>query len=319
MDFIEGGFFLVSRKIINSGIMDKPPDYLKVWLYLLAKAHHSPKNNLKRGQGFTSIPELIDLLSYKVGYRTVTPSKKKVWGIIEWLRNPNEGNGEGNNEGNAKEPMIETTKVTHGFVYTICNYNVYQEPKNYERNNEGNNEGNYEGNSEGNAKDTNKYKNDKNDKNEKNDKKERIIESNNHVSKMDTRCTQNVSIDNHHSMIKYDADHQYYKIAIFIRQKILLINDKAKVPKDDPSSMSKWSDDVRKIVELDKRTLAEFQELTEFAFKSDFWSTVIQSPAGFRKNWDKMFAQMKRPKSSYGNVISFDRQMEVCREFLEEG
>ena len=42
-------------------------------------------------------------------------------------------------------------------------------------------------------------------------------------------------------------------------------------------------------------------------------------PAGFRKNWDKMFAQMKRPKSSYGNVISFDRQMEVCREFLEEG
>ena len=125
--------------------------------------------------------------------------------------------------------------------------------------------------------------------------------------------------DNHHSMIKYDADHQYYKIAIFIRQKILLINDKAKVPKEEPSAMHKWSDDVRKIVELDKRTLSEFQELTEFAFKSDFWSTVIQSPAGFRKNWDKMFAQMKRPKSSYGNVISFDRQMEVCREFLEEG
>lgn len=125
--------------------------------------------------------------------------------------------------------------------------------------------------------------------------------------------------DNHHSMIKYDADHQYYKIAIFIRQKILLINDKAKVPKDDPSSMSKWSDDVRKIVELDKRTLAEFRELTEFAFKSDFWSTVIQSPAGFRKNWDKMFAQMKRPVASKGNVISFDRQMEVCRQFLEEG
>ena len=134
---------------------------------------------------------------------------------------------------------------------------------------------------------------------------------------MDTRCTQNVSIDNHHSMIKYDADHQYYKIAIFIRQKILLINEKAKVPKDDPSSMSKWSDDVRKIVEIDKRTLAEFQELTEFAFKSDFWSTVIQSPAGFRKNWDKMFAQMKRPASSKGNVISFKQQMDVLQQWAE--
>ncbi|WP_313568794.1 hypothetical protein [Acetoanaerobium noterae] len=163
----------------------------------------------------------------------------------------------------------------------------------------------------------NTNKNEKNDKNDKNDKKERIIESNNHVSKMDTRCTQNVSIDNHHSMIKYDADHQYYKIAIFIRQKILLINDKAKVPKNDPSSMSKWSDDVRKIVELDKRTLAEFQELTEFAFKNDFWSTVIQSPAGFRKNWDKMFAQMKRPVSSKGNVISFKQQMDVLQQWAE--
>ena len=163
----------------------------------------------------------------------------------------------------------------------------------------------------------NTNKNDKNDKNEKNDKKERIIESNNHVSKMDTRCTQNVSIDNHHSMIKYDVDHQYYKIAIFIRQKILLINDKAKVPKEEPSAMHKWSDDVRKIVELDKRTLAEFQELTEFAFKSDFWSTVIQSPAGFRKNWDKMFAQMKRPASSKGNVISFKQQMDVLQQWAD--
>ena len=134
---------------------------------------------------------------------------------------------------------------------------------------------------------------------------------------MDTRCTQNVSIDNHHSMIKYDADHQYYKIAIFIRQKILLINEKAKVPKEEPSAMHKWSDDVRKIVELDKRTLAEFQELTEFAFKSDFWSTVIQSPAGFRKNWDKMFAQMKRPASSKGNVISFKQQMDVLQQWAE--
>lgn len=125
--------------------------------------------------------------------------------------------------------------------------------------------------------------------------------------------------DNHLAMVKYDEASQYYQIAKLLREKILLINDKAKVPKLNAQSMAKWSDDVRKIVEIDKRTLDEFQELIEFAFKSDFWSTVIQSPAGFRKNWDKMFAQMKRPASSKGNVISFDRQMEVCREFLEEG
>jgi predicted phage replisome organizer len=125
--------------------------------------------------------------------------------------------------------------------------------------------------------------------------------------------------DNHLAMIKYDVDHQYYQIAKYLKDKILLINDKSKVPTDNPKSMEKWADDVRKIIKLDKRTLDEFKEIIDFTFKSDFWATVIQSPAGLRKNWDKVFAQMKRPKASNSNVISFDRQMEVCREFLEEG
>jgi len=133
---IPGGYILLSRKLINSGIMLKPPDYLKVWIYLLSNASHSDIGNLKRGQGFTSIPNLIEILSYKVGYRTEKPTKKKVWGIIEWLRNPNEGDC----EGNTIEPMIETTKVTHGFIYTICKYDIYQTPKNYESNNGGNDE-----------------------------------------------------------------------------------------------------------------------------------------------------------------------------------
>jgi hypothetical protein len=156
---IPGGYILVSRKILDSWIMNKPPEYLKVWIYLLTKAHHAEKNNLKRGQGFTSIPELIEMLSYRVGYRTIKPSKKKVWGIIEWLRNPCEGNY----EGSAKEPMIVTMKVTHGFVYTILKYDTYQDPKNYEGNNKGNNEGTTKVTTKG----DNKYKNYKNDKNDK--------------------------------------------------------------------------------------------------------------------------------------------------------
>lgn len=126
---IPGGCFLVSRKLMNSGIMDKPPEYLKVWIYLLSNASHTDHGNLQRGQGFTSIPKLMDMLTYRVGYREEKPTKKKVWGIIEWLRNPNEGN--------AKVPMIVTTKVTHGFVYTIVNYGLYQDLDNYEGNNEG--------------------------------------------------------------------------------------------------------------------------------------------------------------------------------------
>jgi len=126
---IKGGCFLVSRKLMNSGIMSKPPNYLKVWIILLSNAFHTSKGDLNRGQGFTSLPKLMDQLTYYVGYREEKATKKQVWGIIEWLRNPNEGT--------TKVPMIVTTKVTHGFVYTILNYDLYQDMTNYEGNNEG--------------------------------------------------------------------------------------------------------------------------------------------------------------------------------------
>lgn len=151
------GYVILSRSILDSPIMNKPPDYLKTWIYLLGKAQHKANGSLERGQGFTSLSEIAEVLSYYVGYRKVVPSKKQIWGIIEWLRNPYEGNS----EGNTVEPMIVTTKVTHGFVYTVCKYDVYQTPELYE------------GNSEGKTKDdtkerrkesggNNKYKNDKN-------------------------------------------------------------------------------------------------------------------------------------------------------------
>lgn len=159
------GYILESRTILDSAIWDKPPLYFKVWHYLLLKAQHVDYKGLKRGQLITSIPEIQEACSYHVGYRKITPSKKEIYGIVKFLRNPYGGNDEGNNEKN----MIVTTKVTHGLLVTICNYNVYQDPKNYE------------GNDEKSAKVTTKSsrrerqgnninKNDKNDKNDKNEK-----------------------------------------------------------------------------------------------------------------------------------------------------
>lgn len=137
---------MVARRLLDHGIMDKPPEYLKVWVYLLSKASHKDIGALQRGQGFTSIPEIQDMLSYLIGFRKIRPSKKQVWGIVEWLRNPKNGKilrdpYEGNYEGNMKVPMIVTTKVTHGFVYTIVKYDLYQSPASYEGNDEGNDEG----------------------------------------------------------------------------------------------------------------------------------------------------------------------------------
>lgn len=130
------GFILESRQILESDIWSKPPIYFKVWHYLLLNAEYRDTGNLKRGQLFTTIDEIAEACSYKVGYRKIKPTRKEIWGVLEFLRNPHERN----NETDTKGTMIVTTKVTHGMIVTICNYNKYQDPKLYESNNERNNE-----------------------------------------------------------------------------------------------------------------------------------------------------------------------------------
>lgn len=133
---IPNGYVLSSRKLLESSIMRKPPLYYKVWGWLLLKAQHKPYKSLKRGELITSIPEIIEAMSYKVGYRTMKPSKKQIWGILNWMREPYDGI----NEDSRMEPMIETTKVTHGLRIRIVNYDFYQNPANYEGNSGSNDE-----------------------------------------------------------------------------------------------------------------------------------------------------------------------------------
>lgn len=142
--YIPGGYILLSRRLIESEIWDKPPMYLKVWIYILTKARHKANNNFDRGELLISIPEIQEACSHKVGYRTVKPTKGQIYNIIQWLRSANEGicedNYENNYEDDTNTTMIATTKTTRGMVVKVRNYNVYQDPNNYEDNDEHNSE-----------------------------------------------------------------------------------------------------------------------------------------------------------------------------------
>jgi hypothetical protein len=133
---ISGGYIILSRKIIESEIWDKPPLYLKVWIYLLTRAQHKEFRKLKRGQLFVSIPEIQDACSWYVGFRKERPTKDQIYQIIDWLRKPNEAV----HEAGTKATMITTTKATQGLLINIDNYGFYQNPKNYESNDEDNDE-----------------------------------------------------------------------------------------------------------------------------------------------------------------------------------
>lgn len=118
---IRGGYILQPRKIDESDIMDSPPHIREIWIYILRKANHSDNNKFKRGQLFTSYKQIIDDLSWHVGYRKESYRKHHCEIAMKAL---------------TKKNMITTTKTTRGLIITVCNYDYYQDPKNYEYYNE---------------------------------------------------------------------------------------------------------------------------------------------------------------------------------------
>ena len=92
--YIPGGYILLSRRLIESEIWDKPPMYLKVWIYILTKARHKANQKFSRGELLISIPEIQEDCSHKVVYRKVKPTKDQRYNILEWLRSVNESNYE---------------------------------------------------------------------------------------------------------------------------------------------------------------------------------------------------------------------------------
>lgn len=163
---IPGGYIVIARQIVESQIWNKPPLYIKVWVYLLSQAQHSEYKRLKRGQLSTSIPEIIEACSWHIGYRKVKPTKDQIYQIIDWLRKPHESV----HERQTKATMITTTKATQGLLITIENYNFYQDSSNYESNKESNNENDTKAISEQ-QQSNNINKNDNNEKNEENETK----------------------------------------------------------------------------------------------------------------------------------------------------
>ena len=69
---IKGGYILQPRRIDESDIMDSPPHVREIWAYILRKANHSDTDKFKRGQLFTSYKQIINDLSWHVGYRKET-------------------------------------------------------------------------------------------------------------------------------------------------------------------------------------------------------------------------------------------------------
>lgn len=122
MDNISGGYVLQPRSFDGSEASKMPPCTREVWFFILRNANHKDNSSTKRGQCFLSISNIQDALHWHVGYRKMEYTKTQVAKSLRRLR---------------EDSMIDTTKTTRGMIITICNYDIYQDPKNYEGHNEG--------------------------------------------------------------------------------------------------------------------------------------------------------------------------------------
>lgn len=124
---IDLGYFCVARKIFNSKIIDWPPLYFKLWVYLIGKANHKTveiKGQVfNRGECLVTYEELQKIGSYNIGWRKETPTKSAIGNFLEKARENN---------------MITTRKTTVGLFISIVNYDYYQLVSNYESNEEDN-------------------------------------------------------------------------------------------------------------------------------------------------------------------------------------
>jgi hypothetical protein len=118
---IHGGYYIKARCIQNSDIATAPPYIREIWDWLLKEVNHSDTDKIKRGQTLRTFHDIIDGLKWFIGYRKMTYNKGQCENAMRWLRN---------------RGMITTMKTTRGLFITICNYDLYQDSKNYESNTE---------------------------------------------------------------------------------------------------------------------------------------------------------------------------------------
>lgn len=106
--------------------------------------------------------------------------------------------------------------------------------------------------------------------------------NNNNVNKI----SEPEIITQKHKKRVYEHDDIYYKISMYLVKTIQKNFTTFQVPKE--SSMQKWSDDARKLVELDKRSLQSVKDLIDWVGNDNFWSQNILSVAKLRKQFETL-------------------------------
>lgn len=97
----------------------------------------------------------------------------------------------------------------------------------------------------------------------------------------------------------YAEDNLNFILASYLHEKIMEYAEGLKVGhlvRD--ADLQKWSDEFRKLVELDKRDKEEVRRVIEWSSTSTFWQRQILSPVNLRKKYVKLCIEMAAESTS---------------------
>lgn len=245
MSKISGGYILKARKTLESELMDKPPLWSKLWDWMLLRAEWREGKKLKRGQFHTTIAEMQEAMSWTVGYRKETPTKDQIRKAYE---------------GFTKATMATTMKATRGMVITITNYDLYQDPKNYEAH------------SEDAAKVARKP----------------------HEGTQDSKEVRSKNESNKKSKISFVEGSNELRLATYLFNCIRKNNPEHKKP-----NLQTWATHIDYMIRLDKRDPGQIKEVIKWCQENNqpdgngfCWSRNILSTDKLRKQYDQLVMRM---------------------------
>jgi hypothetical protein len=266
---MDNGYIFLHRKIREHWIWDNP-DYLKRWIDILLMANHKPQKivvgstlkQINSGEFHTSQEKLSERWFI---------CRKTVDKFLNLL---------------ISDSMITIEKSRQsGTTIKVCNYGAYQRFFDDAVHNGIHNEPHNGTDNERTSKE-----HEQEPKNIRNN----ILSS--EQSSDGENSEKNEPVQPKRSKPVYEHDSRYYRAADWLAKNIEQSVD-GYTPHSEKQKQA-WADEMRKIIELDKKDIELTITLLVFARKHHFWHKNILSMGKFREQYDKLLAHYRSEKGA---------------------
>ncbi|MFD1335777.1 replication protein [Oceanobacillus iheyensis] len=121
---------------------------------------------------------------------------------------------------------------------------------------------------------------------------------------------------------KYDETNTYYKMAIYFYKMVERVVQDAGIPHlTKKANMQTWSDDMRKLVEIDEVDKKLVKDVMDWVVTDPFWKTNILSARKLRDKFPELAIKMKSQKQPKQKPVQSDyRDKEIAlQQWIAEG